>query len=508
MGTQSTMLTEFNVSDPPDLDLNFLSNVLDSPGAFTRSSSAWYFDRNGDLVQASTNEPRFDHDPVTLVRRGLLLEPGRTNFFFNPRCEGLVPGTPGTLPLTWSGTFGNGVNGLSSEIIGNFTVDGFSVARVRIFGTTTGSGFARLAPSASLSHVPPVVLGEVVTSSIYVRLVSGNYGSFTWRTETYGVDSGGAFVPAAGTVTTSFAPTNGPLREQRVIGTFTITNASVAYGALGLDYIYTPGVTVDFTVDIAAPQFEKGTFATSPMLPPIGTRAASTRAADVFTLNNAGRIFTHRFRMNGGSNAVIVPVPITDMVGEQVLLNGSVYTSYTKQDDPFAPGVSTWLLLGSQPPAGTIVDVRVPWSNVSGFSLLSETVTTARLSGAGGATNHSVQLNDETSDNVFSLSHRNSGSPTSSLAITDGGITTNQASSVLSLGTVQKHIGAHSGGDVAYSANAGPVATSSGFTLPPLNQIRAASFGGAGASAVTHLRRISYWRRRLSDSKLQELTAL
>jgi hypothetical protein len=270
------------------IDLDFLSATPSSMadwsaprGGAGGTGEATYFDAAGNLQVAAAGQWRDTHDPVTLARLGRLLEPGRTNYYWNSRAEAAVAGTPGTIPFRWSGSFGHGANGLTREIIGNFTVDNIPVVRVRIYGTTTNAGFARLSFSNSLLHVPPVTLGEAVTSSVYVRLVSGNFANFTWRTLTYGADSVGVFVGAAGQIQTNFTPTNAPIRQQRAVATYAVANASVAYVAMGLDYVYASGVTVDFTVDIALPQIEKGTFATSPMLNPVGvTTGATTRAAD------------------------------------------------------------------------------------------------------------------------------------------------------------------------------------------------------------------------------------
>ena len=141
------------------------------------------------------------------------------------------------------------------------------------------------------------------------------------------------------------------------------------------------------------------------------------------------------------------------------------------------------------------------------FSLLLEFVTVARLSGVGGSTNHGTQLNDGTPNNVFSLSQRTTGSPTMNLAVVVGGVSTNLTADVLNLGVVQKQIGSYLGGNVASVANGGTVRTASGLTLPAMTQLRFASFGGAGANAITYLCRIVIYPTSLSNSVLQALTA-
>lgn len=49
---------------------------------FTRASTATFVGSNGLIQSAAINEPRFDHDPVTLACKGLLIEESRTNLVF------------------------------------------------------------------------------------------------------------------------------------------------------------------------------------------------------------------------------------------------------------------------------------------------------------------------------------------------------------------------------------------------------------------------------------------
>ena len=49
---------------------------------FTRASIATYVGSNGGVQSAAINEARFDHDPVTLACKGLLIEEARTNLVF------------------------------------------------------------------------------------------------------------------------------------------------------------------------------------------------------------------------------------------------------------------------------------------------------------------------------------------------------------------------------------------------------------------------------------------
>lgn len=47
-------------------------------GSFTRASTAYYYNSSGVLTSAAINALRFDHDPVTMAPKGILLEGART----------------------------------------------------------------------------------------------------------------------------------------------------------------------------------------------------------------------------------------------------------------------------------------------------------------------------------------------------------------------------------------------------------------------------------------------
>jgi hypothetical protein len=71
------------LSGAPSLNLNFMSpGALDPRIAFTRTSTATYFDSTRTMRLAAANQPRWDYDPQTSRLRGLLIEEQRSNFLY------------------------------------------------------------------------------------------------------------------------------------------------------------------------------------------------------------------------------------------------------------------------------------------------------------------------------------------------------------------------------------------------------------------------------------------
>jgi hypothetical protein len=82
----SSSLVGNAVSNPDKLSLNLqfaadktLTARKGPTPVFTRASSATFVGSNGLIQSAGTNVARFDHDPVTLACKGLLIEESRTN---------------------------------------------------------------------------------------------------------------------------------------------------------------------------------------------------------------------------------------------------------------------------------------------------------------------------------------------------------------------------------------------------------------------------------------------
>lgn len=407
---------------------DFRSGALDPRISFTRASAAWYFDSTGNLVQASTNEPRFDYDPATLQARGLLVESSRTNGIRNPRLEGAVAGTPGTAPTNM---FFSGPTGLTQQIVEISTENNMNFVSVRWSGTTSASG--RLSWFMESGGIIAATVGQTFAASNFCKTVAGTYPT-AGAIFSFAEQDATATTIATGTVAVQAPFASGTrISASRVSASYTMAQATAAFvRPVWASDVINSGVAVDVTIRFAAPQTELGTFPTSPIFPAIGSPAASTRGFDTAAMSVAF-----------GSN----------------------------------------------------------------FTLLEEFQTTGRFASVGGSINHYISADDGTVTNRFSIQQRTEASALIGLELNIGGVITALPKQPLTVGAIQKHIGAYSNGDVAYVANGGSVQTQSGLTLPALTRLHIQNPGSAPAGSVTYVRRVAVYPSRLSNATLQALTA-
>lgn len=258
----------------PSLDLNFINGLaIDSRISFTRASSASYFDSSGTLQTASSNVSRLDYGSGGgAIPKGLLIEEQRINSIRNPRAEGatagILPASGGVLPTDW-------LQGATTNIV------------ITIVGTGTESGipyidFAIVASGAGATRIQfenpaPTWSGSTAyATSVYARLISGSFTGFSaFNLQTFVLPS------AAATTTSMLGITTAGLATQR----FSTTGVSGSSDtSVRPEFACSSTGAGSVTVRIGAPQLEAGAFATSLILPVVGTPAATTRAGDVATV--------------------------------------------------------------------------------------------------------------------------------------------------------------------------------------------------------------------------------
>lgn len=262
----------------PSLLLDFnRGRVVDPRVSFTRSSSATYTDAYGNLTEVSNNVPRLDHDPLTGVCMGLMIEGQRTNGITNPRFEGAVVGVIGSGGVLPTGMNTN-ATGLSTEVVSVGTLNGAPAVSIRIFGAS--------APGIIVVNFPGSVTGTTgdnIVSSAYVYVSGGsltNIGTTFWSSTSIG----GSGISTTPQLSSSVAR---------------LTSSRVSTGtANGMHFRMnaTAGNPVDITLTFSQPQHENAfsnNFASSLILPPSGTLAASTRAAESLVTNSIGSWFNN-----------------------------------------------------------------------------------------------------------------------------------------------------------------------------------------------------------------------
>lgn len=210
---------------------------------------------------------------------GMLIEETRTNGIRNPRCENAVVGTPGTLPSNWNYTAGVATSGLTSQVVAVGTETGIPYIDFRLSGTVTTVGNVGVYMETTSGIA--ATFGQTWSISAYWRLVAGTTANLTSPTIAISeIDSGGSGLATdAHTVT---APTNATLASQHLAWAGTLSAGAVAFLRPVLYFAAGLGA-VDITVRVGGPQLELGTFATSLMMAPVGSPAASTRAAEYAT---------------------------------------------------------------------------------------------------------------------------------------------------------------------------------------------------------------------------------
>lgn len=260
----------------PVLDLDFSrSQTLDSRVSFSRATSGARYDAAGTYEVLAADQPRFDFDPVTLAARGLLVEPQRTNLITNNTAVDAVVGSPGVLPLTWSGL---------SPAQGN-------TVSVVAFNATEGSIDLRFSgtPSSSSSNKRLILLlstaasvGQTYSSSMTVSLIAGSLANLVnMKLNIQAFNSLAALVQTLNG--SNFVPTATPQRAS-VIASITASDTASIITSLSLSV--TSGQAIDFTLRITRPQLELGNFYTSQILT---SGTAVTREADFATIESPVR---------------------------------------------------------------------------------------------------------------------------------------------------------------------------------------------------------------------------
>lgn len=389
---------------------------------FTRASTATFIGSDGLIQSAAINAARFDHDPVTLASRGLLIEESRTNFILNSDLYSTSTATniTATTIIGTSVTGSNQIRELSLTSSGSFTG-----VQANLTGTGTGNKTLSVFIKKPTSNAAPYfIIGFASSALVYAGIqltMSGSTPviSVTSTPNSFAVVSSAidqfhdgwyrVSVVVSGTATNCFVtmyPSNDVWDG--------ISDIRQTLTASGTNLIYIFGA-----------QLEASSFPTS-YIPT--TTASVVRSADVCSITGAG--FT------GIYNAT----------------------------------------------EGTL------WANASTPASGDRTV----IAVDDNTANEMTRLRTEGTNPFFKVT--DGGSEV--VAIDAGTVTAN---------TSFKLAGAYKLNDFASSINGGAAVTDTSGTLPTVDRMRIGA-GQGGNTMCGHIAAIRYYKKRLSNAKLQSLT--
>jgi hypothetical protein len=270
---------------------------------FTRGSTATFVGSNGLIQTAAINAPRFDHDPVTLACKGLLIEEGRTN------------------SVADSNSFNNWLNlnstvATSSVVTPEGTANAWKVAEDSILNIHTVS--RAFTAVSGTTYTASVWLKPAENGFAFVGLAGGGFVSTFISVNL----STGAVSTALGTPigASSVSHSNGWWRVSfSLAATASLSSiiairlsrdgnwANSSYLGNGVNGMYVYGA-----------QVEAGSFPTSYIPTTTGTLA---RSADVCSISTAGW-------SNAGNDTMVAEYFVRNFLSGSVVLEGSPAVSW------------------------------------------------------------------------------------------------------------------------------------------------------------------------------------
>jgi len=280
-------------ADKLSLDLQFATDKTltarkGPTPTFTRASTATFVGSNGLIQSAAINTARFDHDPVTLACKGLLIEESRTNLFSTTNLNDWP-----TARCTKTAITGIGLTNQATTL----TISDSGSAYI-FRGTTLTTGVAYA--------ISVRVKAGTLSGFSFADLTEGKYSrNFNLSTNQWGA-SGGAVEFTNYTVTPN------------IDGWFLVSAIYTPTGATGVKSIafLLNATVVGQTVSFDTPQIEAGSFPTS-YIPTVASSVV--RSADVCSITGAS--FTGFYNPVEGSFATsqIFNAPTSYTTGQIVI---------------------------------------------------------------------------------------------------------------------------------------------------------------------------------------------
>lgn len=201
---------------------------------FTRASTATFVGSDGLIQSAAINAARFDHDPITLACKGLLIEESRTNLVFPSDTLTTQTRTVTAVAHTLS-FYGTGTVVLSGAHVATVTGTGAFPTRTTLTFTPTAGSLtltvtgtvteAQLEAGAFPTSYIPTVSASVVRSADLCTITGANF------TTVYNEPEHSLFVEASGMSHAGFPSylsfDNSTSAEQSTIAGYPSTNRVV-----------------------------------------------------------------------------------------------------------------------------------------------------------------------------------------------------------------------------------------------------------------------------------------
>ena len=266
---------------------------------FTRGSTGTFVGSNGLIQTAAVNGPRFDHDPVTLACKGLLIEEGRTNYLIHSQDFQNWLASSNVVSRNKELTIADPSGGFTANrIVGNSVA---SVYRDPVNGVPVGNRSNSIYARAVTGGVNRI---EIAGTGIFVR-VNLETGSLI---SSSGVVAGSVVIQPIGSI--------GPdgYTWYRISAVPTSTTLASMY--------LSPNPTV-FTGDrdlflLWGAQLEVGSFPTS-YIPT--TTGSVVRSADVCSITTAGW-------SNAGNDTMVAEYFVRNFLSGSVVLEGGPLVSW------------------------------------------------------------------------------------------------------------------------------------------------------------------------------------
>ena len=271
--------------DHPSLAMDFAANdflfngthygsltsfLTAASGTFTRGSTATYYDASGILQTAAINVPRFDHDPVTGVLKGLLLETTRTNLqLYSDAID----------HASWSKVASTVTPNATTSPAGTMTADLLVPDTTNTWHLVSSAGKTTV---ASQYYTASIYAKPAGYDYVYVNLTdpANHYAVFNISTCAVGVIG-------ASVTSTSAQPVGNGWCRIAVTAQVSGTSSNGAYHVTGGNSVAAFSGNGTSGVYFWGAQFEKGDFITSY----IATAATSaTRPLETFTIPTGGLV--------------------------------------------------------------------------------------------------------------------------------------------------------------------------------------------------------------------------